>query len=204
MITTLAGGGGAAKFLRGLVRVASPGDITVIVNTGDDSEFYDLYVCPDLDIITYTLAGVVDEQKGWGFRDETFHFLETIRNYGEEAWFSLGDRDLATHVHRTRLLQQGLSLTEVADRIRRAWGVQSRIIPMSDAPVRTRFQTPAGELAFQEYFVKRQAGDAVEGVIFQGSEQAAPALGVRQAILEAERIIICPSNPIISIGTILS
>lgn len=203
MIVTLAGGVGAARFLEGLARVVPPASLTIIVNTGDDIDLYGLRISPDLDIVMYTLAGLVHAGQGWGIQDDTFHVLEMLKRYGHDAWFLLGDRDLATHLHRTLLLQQGKTLSEVSDQIRRALGLESRFLPMSDDRVTTRILTPTGSLHFQEYLVQRHASDPVEGVQFAGIGDALPAPGVLEAIREAEAVILAPSNPIVSIGTIL-
>ncbi len=204
MIVTLAGGVGAARFLEGMVRVSSPATLTVIVNTGDDIDLYGLHISPDLDIVMYTLAGLVDTGQGWGIRDDTYHCLETLKSYGNDAWFQLGDRDLATHIHRTMLLRQGLPLSAVSDQIRRSLGLETRFLPMSDQRVTTRIRTPNGVFHFQEYLVQRHASDPVEGVQFEGIETAQPAPGVLEAIAEAEGILLAPSNPIVSIGSILA
>ncbi|MHA1833136.1 MAG: 2-phospho-L-lactate transferase [Candidatus Baldrarchaeia archaeon] len=204
MITTLAGGVGAARFLQGLVHVVPPEEIVTIVNTGDDIEFYGLHISPDVDIVTYTLAGIVDEEKGWGMREDTFNCLDMLRKYGYETWFMLGDKDLATHIHRTLLLKSGLKLSEVTEKIRKALGVKVKIIPMTNDKVQTKIVTNVGEMHFQEYLVKRKAQDPVLDVKFEGIERAEPAPGVIEAILNADGIIICPSNPIVSIGPILS
>jgi len=204
MITVLSGGIGGSRFLQGLARVADPHEITVIVNTGDDTDFYGLRVCPDLDIVTYALAGLVDEEKGWGVRGDTFHFLEAMARFGRETWFNLGDRDLATHLQRTLLLRQGLSLSEVVATMARAFGIELRLLPMSDDPVPTKVTTEAGVLGFQEYLVKRGARDRVLAVEYAGVEAAAPAPGVIEAILDARAVIVAPSNPIGSIGPILA
>lgn len=204
MITALAGGVGAAKFLSGLVRVIPEEELTVIVNTGDDIELYGLHISPDLDIITYTLAGIVDEEKGWGIKDDTFHCLEMLRRYGYKTWFNLGDRDLATHIHRTLLLKRGLKLSQATKEICRSLGVKANIIPMTDDKFETWIETDAGPMHFQEYLVERGARDRVLGVKYVGAEEARPAEGVIEAILNSRLVIICPSNPIVSIGTILS
>nr|MDO8045521.1 2-phospho-L-lactate transferase [Candidatus Baldrarchaeota archaeon] len=204
MITTLAGGVGAARFLQGLVHVVPPEEIVTIVNTGDDIEFYGLHISPDVDIVTYTLAGIVDEEKGWGIRGDTFNCLDMLRKYGYETWFMLGDKDLATHIHRTLLLKSGLKLSEVTEKIRKTLGVKVKIIPMTNDKVQTKIVTNVGEMHFQEYLVKRKAQDPVLDVKFEGIERAEPAPGVIEAILNADGIIICPSNPIVSIGPILS
>lgn len=204
MITALAGGVGAAKFLSGLIKVISEEELTVIVNTGDDIELYGLHISPDLDIITYTLAGIVDEERGWGIRNDTFNCLEMLRRYGYETWFNLGDRDLATHIHRTLLLKRGLKLSQVTKEICKSLGVKVNIVPMTDDKFETWIETDAGLMHFQEYLVKRGARDRILGVKYLGAEEAKPAEGVIEAILNSRLIIICPSNPIVSIGTILS
>jgi len=203
-VTCLAGGVGAARFLQGLVRVVPEEEVTVIVNTGDDIELHGLHISPDVDIVTYTLANIVDEEKGWGVRGDTFRCLEILKRYGYEAWFNLGDMDLATHISRTRLLRDGLSLSEVADRHRRALGVKARILPMTDDRFETRIKTEAGVMHFQEFLVKRGSTDRVLGVYFEGAEKANPSPGVVESIESSDGIIICPSNPIVSVGTILS
>ena len=204
MITALAGGVGAARFLQGLVRVVPEDKITVIVNTGDDIELYDLHISPDLDIIMYTLARIVDEEKGWGIRGDTFNFLDTLQRYGYETWFKVGDRDLATHIYRTQLLKSGLSLSEVTKRLCQGLGVKVRILPMTNDKFETRIVTDVGTVHFQEYLVKRKAQDKVMGVVFEGKREAQPAPGIVDSIMNAKAVIICPSNPIVSIGTILS
>jgi LPPG:FO 2-phospho-L-lactate transferase len=203
-ITALAGGVGASKLLFGLYAVMNPSNLTVIVNTGDDITLHGLKISPDLDIVTYTLAGVVDVAKGWGLRRETFHALEHLASFGRARWFNLGDRDLATHLHRTALLADGKSLTAAAESIRVALGVKSQILPMSDLPVPTMIETDEGALHFQEYLVKLLSEPIVRGIRFDGVEDARPAPGVLEAIHDAERIFICPSNPLISIGPILA
>ena len=204
MIVVLAGGVGAARFLQGLVQVVPQQRLTAIVNTGDDRDFYGLHVSPDLDIVMYTLAGVVDEAHGWGIRNDTYATMQQLARYGNEDWFLLGDRDLATHIHRTNLLRQGKTLSEVTDKLRRQFGLELRILPMSDQPVATHIQTPAGLLHFQEYMVKRRCADEVQDVVFIGSGEARPAPGVLDTIKCAEAILIAPSNPIVSIGSILA
>ncbi|MBS7631469.1 2-phospho-L-lactate transferase [Candidatus Bathyarchaeota archaeon] len=203
-VTCLAGGVGAARFLQGLVRVLPEENVTVIVNTGDDIELHGLRISPDIDIVTYTLADIVDEEKGWGIKGDTFHCLEFLKRYGYEAWFNLGDMDLATHISRTRLLREGLRLSEVTDRHRRALGVKARILPMTDDRFETYVKTNAGKMHFQEYLVKRGSTDQVLGVCFEGAEEAKPSQGVLESIESSDGIIVCPSNPIVSIGTILS
>jgi LPPG:FO 2-phospho-L-lactate transferase len=203
-IAALAGGIGASKLLLGLYDVADPTRLTAIVNTGDDITLHGLKISPDLDIVTYTLAGIIDPAKGWGFRGETFHALKRLAVFGRVNWFNLGDRDLATHIHRTAMLAEGKSLTEAAESIRAALGVKSRILPMSDQSVPTIIDSDEGALHFQEYLVKRRAEPVVRGIRFDGVESARPAPGVLEAIRDADRIIICPSNPLISIGPILA
>ena len=203
-IVALAGGTGAAKFLRGLARLVEPGDLTIVGNTGDDAEIWGLHVSPDLDSVCYALADLIDTERGWGLRDETFRVLEQIGRFGEPTWFNLGDRDLATHLHRTRLLRAGHSLSEATIDIAASLGVGPRLVPMSDEPVRTRLLGPDGWLDFQEYFVRDKAQTAVERVAYVGAEAAAPAPGVLEALRAARAVIVCPSNPITSIGPILA
>lgn len=202
-VVALAGGVGASKLLLGLYEVMDPRDLTVIVNTGDDITLHGLKISPDLDIVTYTLAGIVDPAKGWGYRGETFHALKRLAALGRGNWFNLGDRDLATHIHRTAMLAEGKSLSEAAEAIRVALSVKARILPMSDQEVPTMIDTGEGELHFQEYLVKRRAEPVVRGIRFAGAERARAAGGVLEAIGDAERILVCPSNPLISIGPIL-
>jgi LPPG:FO 2-phospho-L-lactate transferase len=203
-VAVLAGGVGAARFLQGLVQVVEPASITAIVNTGDDLDFHGLHVSPDLDIVMYTLAGLVDEAKGWGIQGDTFECLGFLGRYGEDTWFGLGDRDLATCIERTKLLASGMSLSAVTDHLRTALGVRVRLLPMSDDPVRTQIVTPDGVLPFQEYFVKRGQQDRVLGVRFEGIETAAASDGVLGALSSADAVVIAPSNPFVSIGTILA
>jgi LPPG:FO 2-phospho-L-lactate transferase len=202
-ITALAGGV-ASKLLLGLYEVMNPSGLTIIVNTGDDIVLHGLKISPDLDIVTYTLAGVVDSKKGWGLRNETFHALKHLAAYGRPNWFNLGDRDLATHIHRTAMLAEGKTLSQAADSIRIALGVKSRILPMSDSPVPTIIDSNEGPLHFQEYLVKRRTEPIVKGIRFEGVESALPAPGVLEAIRDADCVLICPSNPLISIGPILA
>ncbi|SRR5579883_3222810 len=204
MIVVLAGGVGAARFLQGVVQVIPQEQITVIANTGDDREFYGLHVSPDVDIVLYTLAGLVDETQGWGIRNDTYHTMQQLHSYGYENWFNLGDRDLATHIHRTNLLRQGQTFSEITDQLRQSLGLRLRVIPMSDQPMATHIQTPAGLIHFEEYLVQRHCSDKVEDVVFVGKEHAKPAPGVLDAIKQAEAILIAPSNPIVSIGSILA
>jgi LPPG:FO 2-phospho-L-lactate transferase len=204
MIVVLAGGVGGARFLQGVVQVVPQQQITVIANTGDDREFYGLHVSPDIDIVLYTLAGIVDTANGWGIRDDTYNTMQQLTRYGNEDWFLLGDRDLATHIHRTNLLRQGKTLSEITDNLRRQLGLDLRVLPMSDQLVATHIQTPAGLLHFEEYMVERRAADEVQDVVFVGASEARPAPGVLDALKQADAIFLAPSNPIVSIGSILA
>jgi LPPG:FO 2-phospho-L-lactate transferase len=203
-IVALAGGVGASKLLLGMTRVMDARALTIVVNTGDDIVLHGLSISPDSDIVTYTLAGAVNPKTGWGLRGDTFSALGILRRYRRQDWFHLGDRDLATHIHRTALLRSGATLTEATDAIRRAWGVEARILPMSDTPVPTRIRTEIGVIHFQEYLVKHRTELAVKEIIFDGVDAARPAPGVLEAIAAAEGIVVCPSNPLISIGPILA
>jgi LPPG:FO 2-phospho-L-lactate transferase len=203
-VTALAGGVGAARFLRGVVRVIDPAALTVIVNTGDDDDFFGLYISPDLDTVTYTLAGAVDSSKGWGLPEETFRCLSALGRYYPETWFGLGDADLATHLFRTQQLRQGKSLSEVTTAIAHAWGVPSTVLPMSNDPMRTIVHTEAGALPFQQYFVKGRSEGQVKKVELRGIDTARAAPGVCEAIYSAQLVILPPSNPIVSIGPILA
>ena len=203
MITVLTGGTGGAKFLQGLVRVVPPDEVTAVVNTGDDLTWWGLHVSPDLDSITYALAGILSRERGWGIEGDTFTCLERMRQLGAPAWFQLGDRDLATHLRRTQLLTVH-TLTEATAEIASEMGVRARILPMSDDRVETRVLTAAGDLSFQEYFVRERYRVPVKGVRFVGAEQAQAAPGVVEAIRDAAAVLIAPSNPITSIGPILS
>ncbi|HET9224017.1 MAG TPA: 2-phospho-L-lactate transferase [Roseiflexaceae bacterium] len=204
MIVTLAGGVGAARFLEGLVQAVPPEDVTAIVNTGDDFELHGLSISPDLDIVTCTLAGLIDQAQGWGIAGDTLECMDWLGRLGAPTWFALGDRDLALHIQRTALLRAGHTLSEVSDQFRRALGVAVRILPMSDQPMPTHVLTPAGELHFEEYFVQRRAQDEVLGVRYVNVEAALPAPGVLEAIRDAEAVLIAPSNPIVSVSTILA
>jgi LPPG:FO 2-phospho-L-lactate transferase len=203
-ITCLAGGVGAARFLEGLASVFPPEKITVIVNTGDDLQYLGCHVSPDLDIVTYALAGLADREKGWGIEEDTYNCLDQLAKYNAETWFRIGDRDFATHLLRTAFLQQGFNLSEVAEKIRTSLRVKTQIIPMTDQMVATKIKTPAGILEFQEYFVKRKFQDKVEDVTYEGASLAVPAPGVTPAIEKTDLIVLCPSNPILSIGPILA
>lgn len=204
MLVVLSGGTGGAKLLQGLSEEIGAADLFVIGNTGDDFTFQGLHVSPDLDTIAYTLAGIADAEKGWGIAGDTFAVLERLSRYGVEDWFRIGDRDFATHIRRTELLRRGLTLSEATAEIARALGVAATIVPMSDQRVETRLRTAAGELGFQEYFVKRRWQDEVEAVVFAGAERSAPAPGILAAIARARAVAVAPSNPITSIGPILA
>jgi LPPG:FO 2-phospho-L-lactate transferase len=202
-VVVLAGGVGAARFLRGLVRVMPPEDVTVIGNTGDDMWWHGLYIAPDLDTVTYWLAGVADEARGWGIRDDTFAAQAAFTRFSDTSWFQLGDRDLATHWYRTERLAAGVPLHRVTAELAERLGVRTRILPMSDDPVETRLKTDAGDLHFQEYFVRERCRPAVQEVYWTGLEEAVPAPGVAEALAAARLVLIAPSNPVISIEPIL-
>jgi LPPG:FO 2-phospho-L-lactate transferase len=204
MIVVLTGGTGGAKFVDGLRRVVAEQEITAVVNTGDDHEWWGLYVSPDIDSITYMLAGVISSERGWGVRGDTFHCLQAMKELGEPAWFSVGDRDLATHLLRTQLLTKGKTLTQVTQLIAERFALRTRILPMSDQRVETRIDTPVGNLSFEEYFVQRWYQDPVNSVCFAGATEAEPAPGVVDAITAAKAVLIAPSNPVTSIGPILA
>jgi LPPG:FO 2-phospho-L-lactate transferase len=202
-VTALAGGTGAAKLLRGLL-AAGAGGLTVVVNTGDDTDVWGLHVSPDLDTITYALAAKLDVTRGWGRADESFHCLESMAAFDAPTWFSLGDRDLATHLFRTQALSGGRSLSQVTAEIARRLGARVGVLPMSDDRVRTRIRTPSGWLTFQEYFVREKARVEVLEVAYDGAADAHPAPGVLGAIAEADAVVVCPSNPVTSVGPILA
>jgi LPPG:FO 2-phospho-L-lactate transferase len=209
MLAALAGGVGAARFLRGLVRVVPPEEVVAIVNTADDDVFHGLYVSPDLDSVTYTLAGAEHPEQGWGLAGETFAAIDAMERYGVPTWFRLGDRDLATHLYRTELLRSGATLSEATERITRSWGLSSRLLPMSDDPVSTRITVRSAEgatieLRMQEWFVRDRTVPPVVSVRFEGAEDAEPAPGVLDTLEHADTVLICPSNPVISIGPILA
>lgn len=211
-IVTVAGGVGAARFLAGLVRAVDPTTCTAIVNVADDVVLHGLSVSPDLDTVTYTLAGAIDPERGWGLAGETWQAMETVRRYGGISWFNLGDRDLGTHLYRTHRLGQGAPLHEVTAEIVAAWELTLTVLPVSDDRVETRIvlrdgddEVPAGtEVNFQEYFVKRRHGVAVSAVRFVGAEAARPAPGVLDALAAADTVVIAPSNPLVSIGPVLA
>jgi LPPG:FO 2-phospho-L-lactate transferase len=203
-ICALAGGVGGAKLAAGLQDILSPGDLSVVVNTADDFDLWGLHICPDLDTVMYTLAGVSDPETGWGVAGESFATLNTLEHYGEETWFKLGDRDLATHILRTSRLRSGEKLTKITAELSGALGVESAVLPMSDDPVSTILETPDGRLEFQEYFVRRGQRDEVLGVWLRGIEEAIPTESVLAALGDADAIVFCPSNPIVSVGPILA
>ena len=203
-ITALAGGVGASKLLMGLMRVIPQEQLTIVVNTGDDIEMFGLHISPDIDIILYTLAGKVNPKTGWGRKADTFHCLEQLERLGEPAWFHLGDRDLATHLFRTRRLREGRKLSEITEELRQHFGLRCRMIPMTDEPVPTKIVTGEGVLHFQEYLVKHKAQLTVREIRFEGAENARPAPGVQEAVRDAAAVVLCPSNPLISIGPILA
>ena len=214
MIAVLCGGVGAARLLAGMVRAWPPSDLTAVVNTGDDTMLHGLAISPDLDTVTYTLAGAIDPERGWGLHGETWAAMEALGRYTPErpagstaggTWFNLGDRDLATHLYRTHRLAEGATLSMVTAEIGAAWGVAVRLLPMSDDPVHTMVQVEGeGELGFQEYFVGRAHSVAITGVRFAGIDQATPAPGVLELIDTAAAIVVAPSNPVVSIGPILA
>jgi len=203
-VVALAGGVGAARFLDGLTRVIHPEHVFIIGNTADDAEIHGLQISPDLDTVTYTLAGLANPRHGWGIRGDSFRCLEALGRLGADTWFQLGDLDLATHLYRTHRLRQGANLSQVTSEITAAFKVRSTLVPMSNQRVRTRICTTSGELEFQTYFVQRRARDRVTGMRFEGASEATPAPGLLDAIASAQAIILCPSNPFISIGPILA
>ncbi|MCH7912689.1 MAG: 2-phospho-L-lactate transferase [Deltaproteobacteria bacterium] len=204
MLVLLTGGTGGAKLVQGFNLEARPEDLVIICNTADDFVFHGLHISPDLDTITYTMAGLSDAAKGWGIRDDTFVVLDWLGRLGGESWFKLGDRDLATHIMRSNLLREGLTLSQITERIRKRLGIESIILPMSDDRVETRIETPNGEISFQDYFVRGRWRDEVHRITFTGVEKCRPAPGVLDSIREASAVILCPSNPITSIGPILT
>lgn len=205
MITALGGGVGAAKFLEGLCTIIGNEPLNIIVNTGDDIKLGGLNISPDVDTIIYRLAGVVDRKKGWGLEGDTFNFLNSLKRFGLETWFNIGDQDIATHIYRTHLKSKGFSATQIASKVARAFGVPDNInvLPMTDQDVETWIQTNEGEMHFQEYLVKKKMKPEVCRVAIRGIDSAEPSPGVLDSISNARVVIICPSNPIISIGPIL-
>jgi LPPG:FO 2-phospho-L-lactate transferase len=204
MLVVLSGGTGGAKLIEGLSHEIDAAQLTVVCNTADDFVLHGLNISPDLDTILYTLAGMSDSAKGWGIQDDTFTILQQLEKFGGETWFKLGDRDIATHITRTSLLRAGLTLSDVTDRLRDSLGIKTRILPMSDDGIETRVETSEGEISFQEYFVKRRWQPDVKKIFYAGVAKSRPAPGVLEAIGNAAGIIICPSNPVTSIGPILA
>ncbi|NOT03759.1 MAG: 2-phospho-L-lactate transferase [Anaerolineales bacterium] len=202
-IVALAGGVGGAKLAHGLAQILAPEDLTVIVNTGDDFEHLGMYICPDLDTVCYTLAGLANPETGWGRVNETWNTIANIEKLGGPNWFRLGDQDIATHLERTRRMKEGQSLSQITRDFCAAWGIKHTILPMTDSPVRTMVDTDEGELAFQEYFVHRHCEPRVKGFRFDGVNIAEPAPGAREAIESADAIVFCPSNPWVSVDPIL-
>ena len=204
MIVMLAGGVGASKLILGFSKLLSSDQLTVIGNTGDDTELFGLRICPDLDTILYTLCGKVNPETGWGIGEDSFHCLKALQELGGEGWFQLGDRDLATHIWRTSLLKQGHSLTQVTERLCQAFEVNYKLLPMTDSFVPTYLVTDQGELHLQEYLVRERCRPLLKELRYSNIEQAQPAPGVAEALLKAEAVLLCPSNPFISIGPILA
>jgi len=203
-IVAFAGGVGGAKLADGVAQILPPQDLTIVVNTGDDFVHLGLSISPDLDTVCYTLGGIANPETGWGQVDETWHIINNLEKLGGPIWFRLGDKDLATHLERSRRLKTGQTLSEITAHFCKAWGVGPTVLPMSDQPIRTIVFTDEGELAFQEYFVARQCEPQVTGFRFEGIQSAIPAPGVLEAIQEAEAVILCPSNPWVSIDPILN
>jgi LPPG:FO 2-phospho-L-lactate transferase len=205
LTTVLAGGVGAARFLAGLVQVVDPSSVTAVVNVGDDTVLHGLHISPDIDTVTYTLAGAINPETGWGLRDETWQAMATLEQYGGPAWFRLGDRDLGTHLYRTGRLLEGASLSTVTAEIAAAWDLEVRLLPATDDPLRTMITISGeGEVGFQDYFVGRQHSVVVTALRFDGADRASSAPGVLDAIETAETIVIAPSNPLVSIGPVLA
>ncbi|MCU1370484.1 MAG: fbiA [Ilumatobacteraceae bacterium] len=214
LVTVLAGGVGAARMLSGIVQVVDPANVTAIVNVGDDLELHGLRISPDLDTITYTLAGEINPETGWGLRGESWQAMESVKRYGGISWFGLGDRDLGTHLYRTQRFAEGATLTEVTAEITDAWGLGLRLLPVTDDRLRTMVTLAPGvdgppedvglEVGFQEYFVQRRHGVPVSAVRFDGAAAAAPGPDVLDALADADRVVLAPSNPIVSIDPVLA
>jgi len=202
-IVALAGGVGGAKLANGFAQIQPPEDLTIIVNTGDDIELFGLQICPDLDIITYTLAGLVDKDKGWGYQHDTFNCLSVLKKYFNTGWFNAGDKDLATHIYRTDLFNKGLNKAQITTKICQNLGIKAEILPMCNEPVGTYIETPKGWIHFEEYFIKHLCQPEVLDIEFRGINEANALKKIFEHIERAEKIILCPSNPIVSIGTIL-
>lgn len=204
-IAVLCGGVGAARLLTGLVRVVPPASVTAVVNVGDDMVLHGLTITPDIDTVVYTLAGAIDPERGWGLAEESWQAMSTLARYGGEDWFSLGDRDLGTHLFRTQRLSEGASLATVTDEVARSWGLELTVLPVTEAPVRTVITlAEGGDVAFQEYFVGRRHAVAVSAIRFAGADAAKPAPGVLDAIAEASTVVVAPSNPLVSIAPVLA
>ena len=204
LVLALAGGVGGAKLALGLAKILPPDRLIIVVNTGDDEQFHGLHIAPDLDTMTYTLSGLYNPETGWGIAGDTFETLAMLNRLGADTWFNLGDRDFAMHIRRTELLRRGLSLSEVTTRLTARLGIAHAIVPMSDQPVRTTLATEAGELAMQEYFVRHRAAPPVRAIRYDGAEQALPSPAFAAALQGAETIVICPSNPYLSVAPILA
>jgi LPPG:FO 2-phospho-L-lactate transferase len=203
-VTVLSGGVGGAKLVLGMAQCVSPSRLAVIVNTADDAAFHGLHVSPDLDTTLYTLAGIANPETGWGIAQDTFHALSALKRYGEDTWFLLGDRDLGTHIFRTKLLSEGKTLTEITARLSRQLGVRARILPMTDQRVETMVRLGKRWVSFQDYFVRRRWKDPVSKIRFEGIRKASPTLQVNRALREADLIVLAPSNPVVSILPMLS
>jgi LPPG:FO 2-phospho-L-lactate transferase len=203
-VVALSGGVGGAKLADGLYQALEPDTLTLIVNTGDDFDHHGLRICPDIDTALYTLAGIANEATGWGVANDTWTALDMLRRYGVDTWFQVGDRDFATHILRTERLRAGATLSEAVAEMAVALGIHAAILPMADEPVPTVVRTPAGGLAFQEYFVRRRHEDDALDVRYEGADAAHPAVGTPKALAEAEVILLCPSNPFVSLGPILA
>ena len=203
-VLAFAGGVGGAKLALGLARVLPPDRLTIVVNTGDDETFHGLHVSPDLDTVMYTLAGLSNPETGWGLTGDTFNTLGMLKRYGVDTWFNLGDLDMATHLRRTQLLAQGATLSDVTSELCLRLGVEHRVAPMSDQSVRTLLNTEAGEMAMQEYFVKHRSEPTVKDIRYAGADMASPSVALTDALAEARMVVLCPSNPFLSIGPILA
>ena len=203
-VVALAGGVGGAKLALGFSHILGPEELTVVVNTADDDHFYGLHVSPDLDTVLYTLAGVSNAEMGWGLAGESFRTLERLKEYGVDAWFNLGDLDLATHLYRTKMLEEGKTLSEVCQQLARSLGVEHKILPVTDSPIKTMVETQDGIMSFQEYFVKNRCEPIVTSIDFNGSSNCTVTPGVRRAVLNMDLLVFCPSNPFVSIAPILS
>lgn len=203
-VVALAGGVGGAKLALGFSHILGPEELTVVVNTADDDHFYGLHVSPDLDTVLYTLAGVSNAEMGWGLAGESFRTLDRLKEYGVDAWFNLGDLDLATHLYRTKMLDEGKTLSEVCQQLARSLGVEHKILPVTDSPIKTMVETQDGIMSFQEYFVKNRCEPIVKSIDFNGSSNCTVTPGVRRAVLNMDLLVFCPSNPFVSIAPILS